>query len=77
MHRWLKVTLIVLPVAAIFAEVLAWFLTKWDHVYAYVVVVGSGLFSASLLIRIVISLWLLWLLRSPSTIPAGSRPERA
>lgn len=74
MRRWLKVTLIILPFAAMFADILAWFLTKWDPVYAYVVVVGGGLLGASLLVQIVVSLWQLWFLKAPSvTSAAGSR----
>jgi len=32
---WLKATLMVSPFVAIFADILAWFLTTWDPVYAY------------------------------------------
>jgi hypothetical protein len=63
MRVWLKVSLIVLPFAAMFADILAWFLTKWDPLYAYVVVVGGGLLGASLIAQVLVSLWQLWFLR--------------
>lgn len=75
MRRWLKVTLIVLPFAAMFADIAAWFLTKWDPVYAYVVVVGGALLGASLLVQIAFSLWQLWFLKAPAVAAAaGPRP---
>ena len=67
MRRWLKVSLIVLPFAAMFADILAWFLTKWDPIYAYVVVFGGGLLGASLVVQVMVSLWQLWFLRPPAT----------
>lgn len=66
MRRWLKLSLIVLPFAAMFADILAWFLTKWDPVYAYVVVVGGALLGLSLIVQVVVSLWQLWSLRPPA-----------
>lgn len=67
MRRWLKVSLIVLPFAAMFADILAWFLTKWDPIYAYVVVFGGGLLGVSLVVQVMVSLWQLWFLRPPAT----------
>lgn len=65
MRRWLKVALIVLPFAAMFADILAWFLTKWDPVYAYVMVVGGAVLGISLITQILVSLWQRWFLRPP------------
>ena len=65
MRTWLKVSLIVLPFAAMFADILAWFLTKWDPVYAYVVVIGGGLLGVSLIVQVLVSLWQLWFFRPP------------
>jgi len=60
MRPWLKVTLIVLPFAAMLADIIAWFLTKQDPVYATVVVIAGGLLGGSLTAQILISLWQLW-----------------
>jgi len=62
---WLKATLIVLPFAAIFADILAWFLTKWDPIYAYTVVTAGALLGLAWAGQILISLYQLWFLRTP------------
>ena len=62
---WLKVTLMVSPFVAIFADILAWFLTKWDPVYAYTVVAAGALLGLAWVGQILISLYQLWFLRAP------------
>ncbi|GMQ88426.1 MAG: hypothetical protein BMS9Abin08_1670 [Gammaproteobacteria bacterium] len=62
---WLKATLVLLPFVAIFADILAWFLTKWDPVYAYTVVTAGALLGAAWAGQILISLYQLWFLRAP------------
>lgn len=73
LRRWLKVTLIVLPFAAMFADIAAWFLTKGDPVYAYVVLTGGGLLMLSLGTQVLLSLWQMWLWRPRTT--AASIPR--
>ncbi len=65
MNVWVKYTLIVLPFAAMFSDILAWFLTKWDPVYAYTVVIGGSVLGASLGAQILISLYQIWFLKRP------------
>ena len=65
MRRRLKYTLILLPFAAMFADILAWFLTKWDPIYAYTVVTGGALLGLSLGAQILISLYQIWFLKPP------------
>jgi hypothetical protein len=60
---WLKLTVIVLPFVAVFADILAWFLTKWDPIYAYVVVTSGALLGLSIVVQILISLFQIWFLR--------------
>jgi len=62
----IKYTLILLPFAAMLADVLAWFLTKWDPIYAYTVVIGGALLGLSLAAQILISLYQIWFLKPPS-----------
>ncbi len=64
LNDWLKSTLIALPFLAIFADILAWFLTKWDPVYAYTVVTAGSLLGLAWAGQILISLYQLWFLRS-------------
>lgn len=63
LHEWFKATLMVLPFAAIFADILAWFLTKWDPVYAYTVVAAGALLGLTWAAQIAISLYQIWFLR--------------
>lgn len=62
---WIKATLILVPFVAIFADILAWFLTKWDPVYAYTVVTAGALLGTAWAGQILISLYQLWFLRTP------------
>ncbi len=62
---WFKATLMVLPFLAIFVDILAWFLTKWDPVYAYTVVVAGALLGLTWAGQILISLYQLWFLKAP------------
>ncbi len=70
MRRWLKYSLILIPFVAMFADILAWFLTKWDPVYAYTVVTAGTLLGLSLGAQILISLYQIWFLKPP--VEAGS-----
>jgi len=62
---WLKSTLIVVPFAAILADIAAWFLTKWDPVYAYTVIIAGALLGLAWAGQILISLYQLWFLPPP------------
>lgn len=54
-----------LPFAAIIADIVAWFLTKWDPVYAYTVVTAGAVLGLAWGGQILISLYQLWFLRAP------------
>jgi len=60
-----KALLMILPFAAVFADILAWFLTKWDPIYAYTVVIAGALLGLAWAGQILISLYQLWFLREP------------
>jgi len=62
---WLKAALMVSPFVAIFADILAWFLTKWDPFYAYTVVLAGVLLGLAWAAQILISLYQLWFLKAP------------
>lgn len=64
LNVWIKAPLILLPFVAIFADILAWFLTKWDPVYAYTIVVAGVLLGTAWAGQILISLYQLWFLRA-------------
>jgi len=68
MRSWLKSTLIVLPFVAMFVDIAAWFLTKWDPIYAYTVVIAGGVLGLCLAIQIFSSLYQMWF-KPPSQGP--------
>lgn len=55
-----KTALIVTPFASIIADILAWFLTKWDPFYATTVVFSGALLGVSIAGQIFLSLWQIW-----------------
>jgi len=59
---WLKATLMVVPFAVILTDIIAWFLTKWDPLYAYTVVVVGALLGLAWAAQILISLYQIWFL---------------
>ncbi|MCF6325042.1 MAG: hypothetical protein L3J89_12095 [Gammaproteobacteria bacterium] len=60
---WFQNTLTLLPFVAIFVDISAWFLTKWDPTYAYTVIIAGGLLGLSWALQILISLYQIWFLR--------------
>ncbi len=60
---WFQNTLTLLPFIAIFTDIAAWFLTKWDPIYAYTVIIAGGLLGLSWALQILISLYQIWFLR--------------
>lgn len=70
LRPWLKYSLVLLPFIAVLSDVMAWFLTKWDPVYAYTVVAAGAVLGFSLACQILISLYQLWLARPGETSAA-------
>ena len=62
---WLKTTLILTPFIAVFVDIAAWFLTKWDPVYAWTVMIAGAMMGVALAAQILISLYQLWFLKPP------------
>ncbi|MCG6970267.1 MAG: hypothetical protein LJE85_10915 [Gammaproteobacteria bacterium] len=60
LHPTLKNSITVAPFIAVFVDILAWYLTKWDPVYAYTVVVAGALLGLALAIQILLPLWQMW-----------------
>ncbi len=58
--EWLKATLVVVPFVSVLADILAWFLTKWDPFYAYTVVTVGAILGLALTAQILISLYQIW-----------------
>ncbi len=66
LNEWFKLFLVVSPMVAVFVDILAWFLTKWDPVYAYTVVIAGAFLGFSMGMQILISLYQIWFLKRPS-----------
>lgn len=60
---WLQHTLTLLPFIAIFTDILAWFITKWDPHYAYIVVTAGAVLGLAWAAQISISLYQIWFLK--------------
>jgi hypothetical protein len=66
--KW-RMLIIVLPYFAIWADIGAWWITKYEPIFAYVVLFGGGLMGVALAAQILISLWEMWFAkRATSTI---------
>ena len=63
----LRLTIIALPYLAIWADIGSWWLTKYQPVFAYVVIIGGGVMGAALGAQICISLWEMWFKRAKPT----------
>ena len=57
---WLRVSLVVIPYLAIVADIGSWWLTKFEPVFAWVVIIGGGFMGLALAGQILISLWQMW-----------------
>lgn len=58
-----KNSITVAPFIAVFVDILAWYLTKWDPVYAYTVVVAGAFLGLALAVQILVPLYQMWIWR--------------
>lgn len=65
----LRLVIIVLPYVTIWADIGAWWVTKYEPIFAYVVLIGGGFMGLALALQILISLWEMWF-KSAQLIPA-------
>ena len=69
MAPWLKRVIIVIPYASMLVDIASWYLTHWDPLYAWTVVISGGLLGMSLAAQILTSLWQIWFLKAPAVEP--------
>ncbi|HTX04691.1 MAG TPA: hypothetical protein VMD06_02600 [Steroidobacteraceae bacterium] len=69
MNLLLKLCILVMPYVAIWADIGSWWLTKFDPIFAFVVLIGGALMGASLALQIFVPLWQMWV--RPPPPPAG------
>jgi len=65
---WLKCTIIGVPFAAIFCDIISWYLTKVVASFAYVVIASGGLMGLSFGTMVVVSLLQMWVLAPPAAL---------
>ncbi len=70
---WFQNAVTLVPFLAIFFDISAWFLTKWDPVYAYTIIIAGGMLGLSWALQILISLYQLWFLRRPSHLEPSDK----
>lgn len=58
---WLRVLLVSIPYAAILADIGSWWITRWEPLFAWVVVIGGAVMGVALAGQILISLWDMWI----------------
>lgn len=64
---WFLNTVILTPFVAVLIDIIAWFLTKTDPVYAYTIVIAGAILGIALAVQILMSLYQMWLWRPAST----------
>lgn len=62
--RW-RLTIMVLPFVAMWADIASWWLTRYEPVFAYAVIAGGALMGLALAAQILLSLWDLWTTPAP------------
>lgn len=70
----LRLTIIIMPYVAIWADIGAWWITKYQPVFAYVVLIGGGFMGLALALQILISLWEMWF-KNVNLVPADVQRE--
>lgn len=70
--KW-RLTIIVLPYLAMWADIASWWITKYEPVFAYVVVGSGVLIGLALAVQIFVSLWEMWLAGHDRGTPGGSQ----
>jgi len=66
-----KTLIIVLPFVSIWTDIGSWWITKYQPLFAYIVLSGGALMGASLAAQLLIPLWDMWLGPRAQAAPAG------
>jgi len=68
-----KTLFIALPFVSIWVDIGSWWITKYQPMFAYVVLSGGALMGASLATQILIPLWEMWFAAAAPDVPAAER----
>ena len=56
----IKTTIVITPFLAIAIDIVSWFLTKWDPIYAFTIIFAGALIGFSWICQIVIPIYQMW-----------------
>ena len=65
---WLKCALVALPFLCIAVDVLSWYVTKYYHPFAYVVMAAGGVTGMCFGFMFFLSMWQMWLGKTPTAV---------
>ena len=68
---WFRAVLVATPYAAILSDIGAWWLAKWDALFAWSVVIGGAVMGLALATQILLAFWEMWLASSKQERRAG------
>ncbi|HET7730778.1 MAG TPA: hypothetical protein VFK48_12165 [Usitatibacter sp.] len=67
---WLKCAIVALPFLSIAVDVLSWYVTKYYHPFAYVVMASGAVTGLCFGFMWVVSVWQMWIGRTPAAVAA-------
>jgi hypothetical protein len=65
---WLKCAVVVLPFICIAVDILSWYVTKYYHPFAYVVMAAGGVTGMCFGFMFFVSMWQMWLGKTPALV---------
>jgi len=65
---WLKCAIVALPFLSIAVDVLSWYITKYYHPFAYVVMASGGVTGLCFGFMFFLSMWQMWLGKTPAAV---------
>lgn len=67
---WLKLLIVGLPFLSIAVDIFSWYITKWYHPFAWVVMASGGVTGMCFGFMWVVSVWQMWFGRAPKQLLA-------
>lgn len=74
---WLKCLIVGLPFASIAVDILSWYLTKYYHPFAWVVMASGGVTGLCFGFMWVVSVWQMWFARVPAALSTPAAQDAA
>jgi hypothetical protein len=72
---WLKCLIVALPFASIAVDIFSWYITKFYHPFAYVVMGSGAVTGLCFAFMWVVSMWQMWLGKPPAAVAAAAAPQ--